>query len=412
MSLYVLKFGGSSVGTISRIRHVASIVEKFIERGDRVVIVTSAMQGVTNHLIDLTKSFTETIYSVTKRIDGGRVRPLSRPPASEFMGDNIMHREYDAVISTGEQMAAGLLALCLCSMDIPAISLNCWQIPIRSDGNFSNANITEINAENILDFVTRGIVPVITGFQGVSSDGDVMTIGRGGSDATACIVSHATGAEECLIYTDVDGVYTADPRTVLNTKWLREISYDEMLALSHGGARVMQAKSVLIARRYKLRVRILSSFIESEGTVMTGKTTYAHQDHRIAGIAHNTTIARITIHNYNATKWKGILEQIDQIRLIQIDGDELHALIPKTSVPAIKETLCGGYVIDENAGLITIAGQGFKADPSVLIRITEIAGDHGIQIKNIVVGESEISIVVPLQNTEEVVNYLHAGFIE
>ncbi|MDR1234003.1 MAG: aspartate kinase [Holosporales bacterium] len=376
MGLYVLKFGGSSVGTTSRIRHAASIVSKFVEAGDGVIVVTSAMQGVTNQLIELTKSFS----------------------------DLMAHREYDTVISTGEQIAAGLLALCLCSMNIPSVSMNCWQIPIRVTGNFSNANINEINAEAVLSRVQDGIVPVITGFQGVSREDDVMTIGRGGSDTTACIVAHAVNADECLIYTDVDGVYTADPRIVLNPKWIKEISYDEMLALSYGGAKVMQAKSVLIAKQYKLKVRILSSFIESEGTIMTDKTTYINQGNMVAGIAHNTTLAKLIIHNYGTTEWKDVLNKIEQVNLIQIDGGDLHALVPKTSISTVKEILREGYDIEEDVGLITVSGHGFKADPSRLIQITESIDDS---IKHIVVAENEISIVAPLQNTEQIVNILH-----
>ena len=208
MSLYVLKFGGSSVATTARIAHVAGVIADFVDKEHGVVVVTSAMQGVTNRLIELTKAFTDS--------------PISR--------------EYDAIISSGEHVAAGLLALALNSRDISAKSLTAWQVPITVSGTYSDASISQVSAEKIFEMLSQGIIPVITGFQGISANGDVCTIGRGGSDATACAVANAIHADECLIYTDVDGVYTADPRKVPNARKLDVITYDEMLELATLGA--------------------------------------------------------------------------------------------------------------------------------------------------------------------------------
>ncbi|GHT89164.1 hypothetical protein FACS1894113_3480 [Alphaproteobacteria bacterium] len=267
MALYVLKFGGSSVATTARIRKSAEIVANVRNRGHLVAVVTSAMQGVTNQLIDVAKAFC----------------------------DSFVNREYDAIISSGEQVAAGLFALCLGSIGISAKSMLGWQIPIRTSGFFSQGFISSVNKDVILnEILTNGTTPVIAGFQGISDENEIMTIGRGGSDATACAVSCAIGADECFIYTDVDGVYTADPRVVLNSKRLTQISYDEMLVLASLGAKVLQDKSVCIAKQCGVKLRVLSSFSEGGETIVTNETTYQN-DRKIAGIAHNTSVCIINI---------------------------------------------------------------------------------------------------------------------
>ncbi len=261
--LNVLKFGGSSVATTSRIKQVAEIVKSHRDSGERVVVVTSAMQGVTNQLIELARSFSE----------------------------NAVDREYDAIVSTGEQVAAGLLSLALKEVGVEARSLSAWQIPIHTTGEFSNSEISKVETESLFDALESGIVPVVTGFQGLSDDRkSITTLGRGGSDATACAIANAISANECFIYTDVDGIYTSDPRIVLETKRISEISYDDMLLLARAGSKVLQAQSVAIAKKYNVNLRVLSSFTSGHYSKVTTRTKFCSKCFNIAGIAYNLDV--------------------------------------------------------------------------------------------------------------------------
>ncbi|MDR1289428.1 MAG: aspartate kinase [Holosporales bacterium] len=386
MSLYVAKFGGSSVGNPTRIKLAASIIVKLIESSRaKIVVVTSAMQGVTNYLIDLARA----------------------------VHDSTDHREYDAIISSGEQVAAGLLAAGLCSAGLPARSLNCWQAPIHAAGNYSNASITSIDISRIMETIEDGIIPVITGFQGLSENRDILTIGRGGSDATACAVAHAIKADECLIYTDVDGVYTADPRIVLDSKRLDEISYDEMLELAYCGAKVLQPRAVLIAKRCNVKIRVLSSFTDSGGTVVTdGKkdttTICIPNESYVSGIAHNTNLAKLIIAE-DDENYPKLLEKLGQIDLFSMNDGTVSFLFQKSSLNEIKHSLANSmkFQIITDIGLVTIVGSGFKADQSILVAVLEVANNRQIPIKQISVTENTISVIVSLHQVEELVNALH-----
>lgn len=303
MSLYVLKFGGSSVAGIERMKHVAGIVSKFVKKSHKVVVVTSAMHGETDKLVLLSKS-------ISVDID----------------------REYDAIISCGEQIAAGMLARTLQTTGIPAQSLSACQIPIFAEGSFGNASITNINTEKITKLLNSGIVAVVTGFQGINNNGDVITLGRGGSDATACALSYYINADECYIYTDVDGIYTGDPRIAINAKLIPEISYDEMFELSLWGAKVLQYQSVEIAKKYNVKVRVLSSFSSGDGTLITENIS---NDERIIGVTHSV--------NYNlvATSKK-------YVNFMKVDSNIY--LTPK------EFNIEGGVNVD--VGTITVVGRG------------------------------------------------------
>jgi aspartate kinase len=328
VGLYILKFGGSSVANPQRISHVADIVSRHLQSGTEVVVVTSAMQGVTNQLVDLTKSFGEVMYG----------------------------REYDAVISSGEQVAAGLLAICLNSIGVKAKSFNAWQIPIIAEGEFSDAAICEINSHKIFEELNDGVVPVITGFQGISKNckDDILTIGRGGSDATACAIASAMNADKCCIYTDVDGVYTADPRVVLGAKKLAKISYDDMLELADNGAKVLQAKSVAIAKQYGVNLSVLSSFTKGSETLVTNETNYlSNANYEITGISH-----------------------------------------------------CVG-TIALNTGVISIVGKNPAAQQEVVDFVYRCLCDMSMPFEELITNERRLSIIVPFQQTEEIVNLLH-----
>ena len=364
MSLYVLKFGGSSVATTARIDHVAGIISEFVDKGHSIVVVTSAMQGVTNQLIELTKAFS----------------------------DSPMSREYDAIISSGEHVAAGLLALALNSRNISAKSLTAWQVPIEVSGVYSDASIVHVGVQKILDLLKCSIVPVITGFQGISANGDVCTIGRGGSDATACAVANAIRADECLIYTDVDGVYTADPRVVLDARKLDEISYDDMIELSSWGAKVLQTKSTQIAKEYNVNLRVLSSFSEGYGT----KITKYIANNRIVGIAYNLDLFAV----YSSKK--GILpELMPYISMIKRFSDGY--LIPKTMQAEIQSSLTlqtenSEISVDNNIGTVTIVGK------------TKIDKTQIHEIEHVIETEYSQTFIVPFQQTLPLVTKLHEMF--
>ena len=392
MKLYVIKFGGSSVATIARIRHAAEIVLKHVLNGSKVVVVTSAMQGVTNQLIDLTKGFQE----------------------------SSIDREYDSVISSGEQVSSGLLAMCLCALGVSAKSRQGWQIPIKTTGVFSNAYIKSIDKKVLMDDVMAGVIPVVAGFQGISEDGDITTIGRGGSDATACALAYALNADECLIYTDVDGVYTADPRIVLKSQRLKEISYDEMLTLASSGARVLQSRSVVIAKQCNVKLRVLSSFSESGETIVTNDTIYIPKDKKITGIAHNANMSKADVYGENlniAELLNSIYKNkasIDLISGMEFDSERLSFLFPKAMISVVRQILDSvegaSYEIDNDIGVVTIVGSAIKTDQSILPDIISTLSKNHIKMKQISVSELSVSIVVPFLQLEFIVNELHELF--
>lgn len=374
MSLYVLKFGGSSVATPARIRHVAGIVAKFIEAQHQVVVVTSAMQGVTNQLIELTKYF------------------IASPS----------NREYDAVISTGEQVAAGLLASALISIGIPSVSMNAWQIPIKVSGPYSDAHILDVDGSRILGTLKQRRVPVVTGFQGISEHGDICTIGRGGSDATACAVAKFINADECLIYTDVDGVYTADPRIVLGAKKIDEISYDDMVELSTWGAKVLQTKSTLIAKDYNVKLKVLSSFSDfciDAGTKVSDQTVHVLEG-GITGVTSDL--------GYFAICSKGTHNFANSFKSFYSTGQgDLFYLVPK----AIQSELSSGdqgAIVDNDIGVVTVVGD-FGGNSSS--RIYDVITESGFEVKGTIKSDRAFSIVTQFQQTVPLVNKLHEMFL-
>ena len=371
MSLYVLKFGGSSVATTTRIKHIVEIIAGFIREKHKVVVVTSAMQGVTNQLIDLTRFFS--------------ALPINR--------------EYDAVISTGEQVAAGLLAMALNSAHISAQSMTSWQIPIYVQGDYSDAGITKVSPEKIFKLLDKGIIPVITGFQGISENSDIYTIGRGGSDATACAVARAINADECWIYTDVDGVYTADPRVVLNARKLEEVSYDDMIELASWGAKVLQTKSTQIAKDYGVRLRVLSSFAEGKGTQIIDHTKYASST-QVIGIANSLDCFAIYFAPDNLKKL------LQPFNLMMRDYDEI-ILMPKTLQTETQTIISASGVnakIDNDIGAVTVVCR-------VPDFVRKTLSEHGVydkyEIKQTLIHEHSMTFIVPYQQTIPLVTELH-----
>ncbi|MDR0552494.1 MAG: aspartate kinase [Holosporales bacterium] len=373
MSLIVLKFGGSSVGTASRFENVASIIEGHIGAGRRVAVVVSAMQGMTNQLVDLTKNFTKTSIG----------------------------RENDAVVSAGEQISSGLLALALKKRGIEARSFQGWQIPITTESVFGESRISYIRKDLLVD---QSYVPVISGFQGVSESGDITTLGRGGSDATAVAVAHVIEADECLIYTDVDGVYTADPRLVLNAEKLRSISYNEMLELAINGAKVLQAASVDIAKSYRVKLRVLSSFAADQncgGTIITNETEYITPI-KIAGITHNSSCFSFNL----SSSHEPIVEKLSSQNIaVTHIADSLY-YANKLHKYEILEAIDGqNSNVDNDIGIINIVGIGAMdiSDDVVKMLLTS-----DVVVKNTFNSDLSFSIVVPFQQAELAINILHA----
>ncbi len=266
MARIVMKFGGTSVADLDRIRNVAARVKRVVDEGHEVAVVTSAMAGATNQLVAWCQELSP-LYDA---------------------------REYDTVVATGEQVTIGLLAVALQTIGVDARSWTGWQIPIRTDGQHGKARIDAIDGAELIRRMQMGQVPVIAGFQGIGPDNRVTTLGRGGSDTSAVAVAAAVKADRCDIYTDVDGVYTTDPRIVPKARKLPAIAYEEMLELASVGAKVLQTRSVELAMKERVRVQVLSSFTDAPGTLVVDEDEIVEQE-IVAGIAYSRDEAKVTV---------------------------------------------------------------------------------------------------------------------
>ena len=383
MSLYILKFGGTSLATVERIIHVANIISKL--KKHKLIIVASAMHGVTNTLINYANSF-----------------------------HNNINSDYDSIVSCGELVSSGMLARALQSLNIKAKSLAGWQVPIKACGQHANATITDINTQILYELLNQDIVPVIAGFQGLSENNEILTLGRGGSDATACALAYYMQADECLIYTDVSGVYTADPRVVLRTQNLKTISYDEMLELSKFGAKVMQYQSVEIAKKYHVKVRVLSSFTDNSSTINTSinntstmststigtstlicdETTYLN-DYKIAGITHSNNFALLSINNISISNTNINNTVIDSFTNV-IKLSEQTYLVPKAEISNINisSTVCNNITCsDITVGIVTIVGHNIP--------------EFNVESKAVYYNELSTTYIVHLSQTDAILNTLH-----
>lgn len=266
MPKIVMKFGGTSVADLDRIRNVARLVKKERDAGNEVAVVVSAMSGTTNHLVKLCNDL------------------------------NPLHdtAEYDVVVATGEQVTIGLLAIALQTLGTPARSWQGWQIPILSDDAHGKARVDQIDGQKLLAAMARGETPIIAGFQGVTADGRVTTLGRGGSDLSAVAIAAAIGADRCDIYTDVDGIYTTDPRVVPRAKKLEKISFEEMLELASVGAKVLQTRSVEMAMKHGVRIQVLSSFADKPGSLVVGEDEIVEKL-VVSGVAYSVDDAKVTL---------------------------------------------------------------------------------------------------------------------
>ena len=403
MALIVQKYGGTSVGSPERIRNVARRVAKFKDRGHQVVVVVSAMSGETNRLI-------------------GLAREIQKDPDP---------RELDMIVSTGEQVTIGLLAMALKEIGLKAKSYTGGQVKILTDSAFTKARIVSIDEQNIRADLADDCVVVVAGFQGVDSDGNITTLGRGGSDTTGVAVAAALRADECQIYTDVDGVYTTDPRMVPEARRLSSITFEEMLEMASLGSKVLQIRSVEFAGKYKVRLRVLSSFEEDgEGTLITFEDDNKMEQAIISGIAFNRDEAKITV--LGVPDRPGIAysilgpvsdSNIDVDMIIQnvgVDGTTdfsftVHRneyikamdILKSTVLPTIGARAVVG---DNKAAKVSVVGVGMRSHVGVASKMFRTLAEEGINIQMISTSEIKISVVIDEKYLELAVRVLHKVF--
>ena len=404
MSLIVQKYGGSSVADIDRIRNVANRVAEYRRKGDKVVVVVSAMKGVTDDLIGMAKSF--------------------MPVPSE--------REMDVLLSTGEQTTIALLAIALQSMDISAASLTGAQAGIVTDGVHSKAKILNITPEKIHELLDAGNVTIVAGFQGQTSEGNITTLGRGGSDLTAIALAAALDADLCQIFTDVDGVYTCDPRVVKSAQKLEEVSYDEMLELASLGAKVMQSRSVEFAKKFGVIFEVRSSLNNNPGTIVKEETK-SMEDVVIRGVSLDKNQAKITL--VGVPDKPGVASRIFQKladSAINVDmivqnishGSETPAtdlsftLDKPDAAKAMgvidamhNEVGFGNVLSDENIGKLSIVGVGMRSHSGVAAKMFEVLAVAGVNIQMISTSEIKISVVIDIDQAEGATNEVHNAFL-
>jgi len=400
----VMKFGGTSMAGIERIRHVAGLVKREADRGSDVAVVVSAMAGETDRLVHLCKE----------------AAPLYDP------------REYDVVVASGEQVTAGLLAITLSGMGANARSYMGWQLPIRASGH-SSALIDHIEA-NILEGVfSKGGIAVIPGFQGVTADGDLATLGRGGSDTSAVALAVAVKADRCDIYTDVEGVFTTDPRIVPRARKLNAITYEEMLELASVGAKVLQTRSVGLAMRYNMALQVLSSFEDKPGTLIVSddKIEELNMERQlVTGIAHDKNEARVTLMGLPdkpgtvAAIFAPLAKANINVDMIVQSGagtggpTDLTFTVPTAalahSVAELgKAKAAIGFdqiITDTDVVKVSAVGIGMRSNAGIAAKMFETLAERGINILAISTSEIKVSVLLPEDYTELAVRVLHSAF--
>ena len=411
MALIVHKYGGTSMGSAERILNVARRVAKWHAAGHQIVVVPSAMSGETNRLLALARSITE------------------------FPNE----RELDAIAATGEQVSSALLAIALQSLGVSAKSYAGWQVPIVTDSAFTKARIEEIRGDKILADLGHGSVAIVTGFQGVDSNGSITTLGRGGSDTSAVAIAAALGAKECLIYTDVDGVYTTDPRIVPEAKRLHVVSFEEMLEMASLGSKVLQIRSVEFAGKYRVPTRVLSSLtdpmidLETEmksGTLITFEEDEEMEQAVISGIAFNRDEAKITV--LGVPDKPGVAFQIlgpvadaniDVDMIIQnqsvngttdfsftVHRGELHKTLEVLNLQ-VKDKISAREIYgDTKVAKVSVVGIGMRSHVGIAALMFRTLSEEGINIQMISTSEIKISVIIDDKYMELAVRALHRAF--
>ncbi|MFW0758414.1 aspartate kinase [Pseudomonas sp. H11T01] len=403
MALIVQKFGGTSVGTVERIEQVADKVKKFREAGDDLVVVLSAMSGETNRLIDL---------------------------ARQISGDNQpVPRELDVIVSTGEQVTIALLAMALIKRGVPAVSYTGNQVRILTDSAHNKARILQIDDQKIRGDLKAGRVVVVAGFQGVDEHGNITTLGRGGSDTTGVALAAALKADECQIYTDVDGVYTTDPRVVSAAQRLDKITFEEMLEMASLGSKVLQIRAVEFAGKYNVPLRVLHSFKEGPGTLITIDEEESMEQPIISGIAFNRDEAKLTIRGVPDTpgvafKILGPISaaniEVDMIvqNVAHDNTTDFTFTVHRNDYQAAQTVLentaqeigAREVVGDTKIAKVSIVGVGMRSHAGVASRMFEALAKESINIQMISTSEIKVSVVIEEKYLELAVRALHTAF--
>ena len=412
MARIVMKFGGTSVADLDRIRSVAGRVKRQVEAGDEVAVVVSAMSGVTNQLV-------------------GYCEALS--PLHDA-------REYDAVVSTGEQVTSGLLAIALQTIGVDSRSWHGWQIPLATDGAHAKARIQAIEGRRLIERMQAGQVPVVAGFQGIGPDNRVTTLGRGGSDTSAVALAAALRADRCDIYTDVDGIYTTDPRIVPKARRLAKIAYEEMLELASVGAKVLQTRSVELAMKERVRVQVLSSFGSGPAPHETGAdsllpgTLVVDEDEIVekeivAGIAYSRDDAKVTVRKVPdrpgvAAAVFGPLAEahVNVDMIVQSTGadgtTDMTFTVGKTDLARAIQVLeaargdiqYGEMLTDADVAKISVVGVGMRSHAGVASTMFRTLSDRAINIQVISTSEIKVSVLIAVDYTELAVRALHSAY--
>ena len=396
----VLKFGGTSVGTIGRIQHVANIIQKELTAGNKIIVVVSAMSGKTNELIKFSKEI-----------------------SNEFN-----KRELDVLLSTGEQVVCALLAGALTKLKIKAKSWLNWQIPIITEGEHANARIINMHVEKINKYLEDGGAAIIPGFRGISKNGDITTIGRGGSDATAVAIAKIFKADTCEIYTDVDGVFSTDPNKIPVAKKIDKISYDEMLELSSLGAKVMQSSAVQTAMMYDIPLEVRSTFTDRKGTKIFSQENIDYTK-SVTGVAYSKDDAKITV--ISVEDKPGVAADIfEPLSKAQINVDmviqnissdqkttDITFTVKRDDVLKTKQILKDNKNIkykeiiqNDKVAKVSIVGAGMVSTPGVTYRMFRALSDENINILAISTSEIKLSVIIDEDNTLKAIKKLHTIF--
>ena len=400
MALIVQKFGGSSVADADCIRRVANIIAESYKAGNDMVVVLSAQGDTTDHLL---------------------------AKANEINA-RASKRELDMLVSTGEQISVSLMAMCLDSMGIPAVSLTGWQIGMKTNSEYTNARIKSVDDQRIKKELGRNRVVLVAGFQGINRSDDITTLGRGGSDTTAVAIAAALHADKCQIFTDVDGIYTADPRKVKNAKRLEEITYVEMLELASLGAQVLHNRSVELAKKYHVPLEVLSSFKNKPGTMVKEVVKNVEQL-EIAGIAKDTETALFALTGLKDEPGKAFqvfrllgTNKVNVDIILQSIGrgsaKDISFTVPKSDMDKTKEVLEGakssigyeGIEVDDNVAKVSIVGAGMVGASGVAARMFEALSEAKININMISTSEINISVLVDKSQADNAINVVHEKF--
>ncbi len=400
MKIVVLKFGGTSVGSTDKIKNVANIIQDYYKKKYKVIVVSSAMSGVTNDLVNKSKQ----------------------------ISDNFSNSEYDVLVSSGEQVACSLIAGRLIHKGLKSRSWLGWQIPIFTKGPFKHSRISKINKGKIIKYLKSGGIPIITGFQGLNEESRVTTLGRGGSDASAIMLAKFFNAEKCVIYTDVQGVYTTDPNKLNKAKKIKSISYEEMLEMASLGAKVMQPISIQDARLNRIDIEVKSSFVKKGGTLITKRSNIINNK-IITGISSTQNDAKVTLVGVKdkpgvaASIFKPLSKNAINVDMvvqnISANGKEtdLTFTIKNEDLKRTKKIILENKSInfrnllfDKNVCKISIIGVGMVTTPGVTFRMFQSLANKKINIQVISTSEIKISVLIDKKNIKKALSVLHKEF--